>query len=424
MLLLPTDFYIAAGVLAVLASVVAVTLLPARALVAAYRPRLVWPRAPGGGETAASLLSLIVLVTLVLAGFNGPRDPLANPLPLTVWTVWWVGFTLAQAVFGNLWAWANPWTGLYRLIGPVAPFRLPGWLGYWPAIAGLLAFGWFELVDIAPSDPARLALAVAVYWGVTFAGMVLFGAEAWLARAECFTIFFRFVARLAPLRIADGETRIGPPGAHLIAHKPLPVSGALFLLLALSTVSFDGLSKTFFWLGQIGVNPLAFPGRSAVVWENSAGLIGAWATLALAFALSVHAGLALAGAHGRFRRSFGALALAITPIALGYHLAHYLPVLLVNGQYALAAGAEMLGLGEVHVTTSFFNTTRSVRLIWLTQAGAIVAGHIVAVAVAHRLALELHTDPRRAALSQIPLSALMVLYTLLGLWLLAAPTGA
>jgi len=423
-MLLPTDLYMTAGALAVLASVVALTLLPATALRAAFRPRLLWSSALGGGETAASLLSLAALTALVLTGLFGSRDPLANPLPLAIWTIWWVGFTLAQAMLGDLWRWANPWTGLHRLIGPVPPFRLPALLGHWPAVAGLLGFGWFELVDIAPDDPARLARAVAAYWAVTFVGMCVFGAEAWLARAECFTVFFRFIARLAPVRASGGETRAGPPGAHLIAHPPLPVSGALFLLLALSTVSFDGLSKTFFWLARIGVNPLAFPGRSAVVWENTAGLIAAWAALALAFAACVRAGLALAGARGRFRETFGRLALAITPIALGYHLAHYLPVLLVNGQYALAAGAKILGLGEVPITTSFFNTTRTVRLIWLTQAGAIVVGHVVAVAVAHRLALELFPDPRRAALSQIPLSALMVLYTLLGLWLLASPTGA
>lgn len=423
-LLLPTDAYMAAGTLAVLVSVAAFSLLPASALRAAFRPRLLWSRAIGGGERAASLLSLTVLAALVLAGLFGSRDPLANPLPLTIWVLWWVGFTLAQAVFGDLWRWVNPWTGLHGLIGPVPPFRLPARFGYWPAVAGLLAFGWFELVDIAPGDPARLARAVTAYWAVTFAGMALFGAEAWLARAECFTVFFRLVARLAPLRADGGETRAGPPGTHRIAHPPLPVSGALFLLLALSTVSFDGLSKTFFWLARIGINPLAFPGRSAVVWENTVGLVAAWAALALAFAACVLAGLALAGAHGRFRETFGCLALAIMPIALGYHLAHYLPVLLVNGQYALAAGAGILGLGEVPVTTSFFNTTRTVRMIWLTQAGAIVVGHIVAVAVAHRLALELFPDPRRATLSQIPLSALMVLYTLLGLWLLASPTGA
>jgi len=423
-LLLPTGLYMTAGVLAVLASVVALTLLPASALRAAFRPRLLWSRALAGGETAASLLSLTALLALVLAGLFGTRDPLANPLPLTIWVLWWVGFTLAQAAFGDLWRWLNPWTGLYRLIAPAAPFRLPARLGYWPAVAGLLAFGWFELVDIAPADPTRLARAVAAYWAVTFAGTILFGVEAWLARAECFSVFFDFIARLAPLRTTGSETRAGLPGAHLIAHPPLPVSGALFLLLALATVSFDGLSKTFFWLGRIGVNPLAFPGRSAVVWENTAGLIAAWAALALAFAVCVLAGLALAGGRGRFGEAFGRLALAIAPIALGYHLAHYLPVLLVNGQYALAAGADILGLGEVPVTTSFLNTTGTVRLIWLTQAGAIVAGHIVAVAVAHRLALELFPDPRRAALSQIPLSALMVLYTLFGLWLLASPTGA
>jgi len=423
-LLLPTDLYMSAGALAVLASVAAFTLLPAGALRAAFRPRLLWSRALGGGETATSLLSLTALAALVLAGLFGPRDPLANPLPLTIWVLWWVGFTLAQAAFGDLWRWANPWTGLYRLIGPVPPFSLPTRLGYWPAVAGLLAFGWFELVYIAPDDPARLARAVAAYWVVTFAGMILFGAEAWLARAECFTVFFRFIARLAPVRAVGGETRAGLPGTHLIASPPLPVSGAMFLLLALSTVSFDGLSKTFFWLGRIGVNPLVFPGRSAVVWENTAGLIAAWAALSAAFAVCVVAGVTLAGERGRFRESFGCLALAITPIALGYHLAHYLPVLLVNGQYALAVGAGILGLGEVHITTSFFNTTQTVRLIWLTQAGAIVVGHIVAVAVAHRLALELFTEPRRAALSQLPLSALMVLYTLFGLWLLASPTGA
>ncbi|MCH8169228.1 MAG: hypothetical protein IIC03_15055, partial [Proteobacteria bacterium] len=404
--------------------VVAPPVAPARALRAAFRLRLVWSRAPGGGETAVSLLALAALAALVLTGLYGTRDPLANPLALTIWTIWWVGFTLAQAVFGDLWRWLNPWTGLHRLIAPAPPFRLPARLGYWPAVAGLLAFGWFELVDIAPADPTRLARAVAAYWALSFAGTILFGAEAWLARAECFSVFFRFIARLAPLRGAGGETRVGPPGAHLIAHQPLPVSGALFLLLALSTVSFDGLSKTFFWLGRIGVNPLAFPGRSAVVWENTAGLIGAWAALAAAFALCVLAGLALAGERGRLREAFGRLALAITPIALGYHLAHYLPVLLVNGQYALAAGAALLGLGEVPVTTSFFNTAATVRLIWLTQAGAIVVGHIVAVALAHRLALELLPDPRRAALSQLPVSALMVLYTLFGLWLLASPTGA
>ena len=57
------------------------------------------------------------------AGFVGSRDPLANPLPLFVWTVWWIGFTYLHAAFGNLWAHVNPWTGLYRLLTAVGRLR-------------------------------------------------------------------------------------------------------------------------------------------------------------------------------------------------------------------------------------------------------------------------------------------------------------
>ena len=54
-------------------------------------------------------------MVLVAAGLLGSRDPLSNPLPLTVWTLLWVGLTLVQGVLGNLWEWINPWLGPYWL---------------------------------------------------------------------------------------------------------------------------------------------------------------------------------------------------------------------------------------------------------------------------------------------------------------------
>jgi hypothetical protein len=102
----------------------------------------------------------------------------------------------------------------------------------------------------------------------------------------------------------------------------------------------------------------------------------------------------------------------------------------VNGQYALAAlsdplgrGADLLGIEPFYVTTSFLNARDSVERIWQAQAGAIVVGHLLAVLVAHRIALDLHGDRRRAALSQLPLAVLMVAYTFFGLWLLASPVA-
>ena len=104
---------------------------------------------------------------------------------------------------------------------------------------------------------------------------------------------------------------------------------------------------------------------------------------------------------------------------------------MVNIQYTLAAatdplqnGRDLLGLGRFYVTTGFFNTASSVKTIWLTQATAVVLGHVVSLLLSHRIALKLWPSPRAAVLSQLPLAFFMVLYTLLGLWLLAAPRGA
>ena len=114
-LLLPTGYYLIGGTLAVAATFLLLALVPkgiSDRLAAARLPILALrPPSP----VATSLLSFLFLAFLLAAGLYGSRDPLANPLPLTIWTLWWVGFTLATAVLGNLWTYLNPWTGLYRL---------------------------------------------------------------------------------------------------------------------------------------------------------------------------------------------------------------------------------------------------------------------------------------------------------------------
>ena len=86
------------------------------------------PLAAAHGRPPAFSPSLL-LVALVAAGFLGSRDPLSNPLPLTLWTLLWVGLTLAQGMLGNLWAWINPWYGPYwiaRSLGLPSPLlQLP-----------------------------------------------------------------------------------------------------------------------------------------------------------------------------------------------------------------------------------------------------------------------------------------------------------
>jgi hypothetical protein len=108
---------------------------------------------------------------------------------------------------------------------------------------------------------------------------------------------------------------------------------------------------------------------------------------------------------------------SIMPIALAYHFSHYLTQLLVNGQYALHA----LGFGEDHIITSFLNTREGVTVIWNLQAGSIVLCHIVAVLMARLLFIR---EDRVARSNELPLAAVMVLYTLFGLWLISTPVAA
>jgi hypothetical protein len=221
------------------------------------------------------------------------------------------------------------------------------------------------------------------------------------------------------------------PGARLTSAEALPLSGILFLLLALSSVSFDGLSRTFAWLGFVGINPLDFPGRSAVIGVNTAGLVGMAGALCGAFLLAVWLGHILAGRTVSFRRAAGALAWSIIPISLAYHIAHNLTEILVNAQYALAAisdpfakGWNLFGTAGMHVHAGVTAGYDSAWAIWNTQAVVIIAGHVLAVLVAHAIAWRVHGSARKAVMSQIPLAVLMVFYTVFGLWLLASPAGA
>jgi hypothetical protein len=445
-LLLPTHLYIAGGAVVVLVSFLLLAAVPARLFAAAERLRWRLWAVPGRAaalSTAASLTALAAILVLVAAGLAGSRDPLANPLPLSVWTLWWIGFTYLHALAGNVWAHVNPWHGLHRLLTARPPLRrwrerpplaYPAALGQWPAVAGLGAFAWLELVHPAPADPAVLARAVALYLAVHLAGVLLFGPRAWLPQAETFSAYFRLIAWLAPVGVEvaraerDQRRAYATLPALRLLEAPAPGPGGIaFVLLALASVSFDGLARTFAWLGLLGVNPLDYPGRTVLIAPNTAGLLLTWTLLALAYALAIAGARRLAGRGSGLVR-IGVL--AIVPIAFGYHLAHYLPAFLVDAQWGLRAlsdpfarGWDLLGTAGWPVSVAPVADPAWIWAIWRTQVAIIVAAHVAAVWIGHALALRATGHPRAALASQVPMLGLMIGYTLFGLWLLATPAA-
>ncbi len=440
-LLLPTDIYISAGVAAFALTVVLVGLLPSAATDTLFKTLLL-TKLPNCSKIilATSACSTVFVLFLVLVGSIGPLDPKANLLSLTIWSGWWIGLVLLQGLIGNVWHWINPWAGLLTMLdGVLKPSNrpvIPKALGVWPAVLIFLSFSLFSIVDPTPADPTRLAQLTFSYWIMTTLGMMIFGYQPWATHFECFTLFFKLISRISPFQYGS-ELRVGFPGWALVNDRKSSYSLAIFCLVILGAGSFDGLGETFWWLAKIGVNPLEFPGRSAIVAETVFGFFVVNLSLCLAFGVCVFLGVYLANNGSEtnssvpFRPVFVQQALAMLPIGFGFHFAHFLPTFLVDSQYNLAAltdpfgtGADYLSLGKINIYVGFLSVSSIVHRLWLTQAGIVVLTHVIAVLIAHRTSKVLFSTRRKALLAELPMSVFMFFYTGFGLWLLAAPRGA
>ncbi len=424
-LTLPTDLYIAGAAITVAATAL---MGGAAGRLPLLQPRLLWVRPAVLPRDVTSYAGFLVFLLLSLVGLLGVRDPMHNLMTLLFWTGVWVALPLASLLLGNLWRPVNPWHAPVRiartLLGRTGRVGLSR-LGHWPAVTGLAGFAWFMIVSLAPDDPAVLAATALCYWAAVFVLAVAEGEE-WVEQGEFLTVFFGLIARVAPLwrePAGDGQVRMmaGWPGTQVLAMPALSRSGIAFVTLALAVLTFDGLVETFWWMALVGENPLEFTGRSAVLWVNSAGLAAAWAATAATILGALALGRRLAGRESGF--ATGPVMLSFLAIAAGYHAAHYLVMLLTAGQYTLAAlndpflrGDALLGLPAYYVSLGFLTDRAVMVAVYSAQFAAILGAHLLAVLLALHLARR--GGAVRAA-AHLPLTALMVGYTVMGLWLLS-----
>ena len=115
---------------------------------------------------------------------------------------------------------------------------------------------------------------------------------------------------------------------------------------------------------------------------------------------------------------------SVVPIAIGYAVAHYTTLLIVEGQRTAINFSDPLGLGwnvfgsaEMGVNSGVFNHATLVAFI---QLAAIVTGHVLGIVSAHEKSLAL-LRPADALRGQWPMLVVMVFYTCSGLLLLFSP---
>jgi hypothetical protein len=388
------------------------------------------------------LITTGVFILSVTAGFCGSQDPYRNIAPTLVWIVLWVGLATFSAFVGDLWALVSPWRILfdwadriYRWLsgrtGLALRLSYPEALGVWPAVGLLLGVSWTELVFPSPAVPANIAWLALAYSLITWTGMAAFGSETWIKHGEAFAVFFGLFARFAPIeRVVRGRSgnpglALRPFGAGLLANAPASISMVAFILLVLSSVLYDGLLTTPEWSEAerqlIGLMPARGEGTSVIV--KTVGLVAFWGVFLSAY-LAVSAVMSAAAGRRSPRDMAQSFAFTLVPIAIAYHLAHYLAYLLTQGQYVVPLASDPFGYGWNLLGTAAYRVDIAVvgaRFAWYAAVTSIVVGHIAAVYLADVRAQQIFRARRAALRSQVPLTALMVVYTFISLSILSEP---
>ncbi|PSP64668.1 hypothetical protein BRC76_01435 [Halobacteriales archaeon QH_8_67_36] len=360
----------------------------------------------------ARAVGLAGYVTVLAIGFLGPTTPRTNLAILLVWVGWWAGLAMTTYLIGNTWRALNPLDTI-ALALPSLDRPYPDRVGAWPGVVGLLALIWLEVVSPLADDPRLLATAVVGYSVLTLSGAVVFGRKTWFAEADPVERVFRYYGRVAPIGRVDGRLRLRLPGMDL--STPRLVDGrdeVAFVVALLWGTTFDGLVTTPAWRDL--TTPLVTAGLPAQLLYPLA--------LAAGFALFLGAYLLAVRLSRRVAETYldaGELAERFAPpllaIAAGYHLAHYLGYFLV---LVPALWVTLLSPLSDPGTVPVYDPPG-----WFGGVGiaAVIAGHLVAIWVAHAAAYDAFPSRLQAVHSQYPFIAVMVFYTMTSLWVISRP---
>jgi hypothetical protein len=201
--------------------------------------------------------------------------------------------------------------------------------------------------------------------------------------------------------------------------------GALvFVAVLLGSTSFDGFSRTSVWQDLIGDVRAEFADSSqrtidlATMFVNLGGLAFFIAAVLATYLAAVAAAEQLGGVRRSLVPDF---VLPLVPIAAAYLIAHYFTLFLIQGQFIITLASDPFGRGwDLFGTVDFAPNLAIVspETTWYVQVTALVVGHVAGLAIAHDRAVAVFQGSRKALEAQFPMLALMVVYTLGGMWLL------
>lgn len=391
----------------------------------------------------ASFFGTTMLLLLIGAALFGVEDPLDNITPTFVWVIAWVGISLVSLTIGNVWSALNPWRSVHGIISGISPRRFSESSRYrrgktleslkmWPACFLFACFAWLELIYPESISPRHLGLILLGYSGFTIIGLQIFGPGRWLSQVEIFSVVFKILSQFAPIHISRGQPRpeepsqkaqliVRPVWKQLVHKRDLAVSEAVLIVLMLATMTVDGFLSTPTW--AVSRTWMADIGIPVLVVDSVVLILGSMIFIS-AYWLVMYAMKVLAKSSFSLVHIGGLFAYSLIPIIAGYFIAHYLHLLLIQGQLAISLLSDPFGFGWNIFGTRDFRVNIALfgaEAYWAIAVVAIVAGHVLAVVISHSVAVREFGSQGAAARGSGPMIILMIGYTVGSLWILAQP---
>ncbi|MEM7250389.1 MAG: hypothetical protein AAF493_03135 [Pseudomonadota bacterium] len=390
-------------------------------------------------RTALAAAGVFLLLLVLATSWFGVNSPTRNFAPTFVWVIWWVGLAYVAQLLVNAWVWLNPWRWLVEGIERTG-FSLRGRavgaalreLGYGPAVVAFFGFAWLELVSDMGEQPRVLGALILGYTLWMILGSVLTGAQHWLRHGDAFAVAFSVFGRFAPIGRTPDGLRFRMLGSGLV-EAPIARGHMVFIVLMLSTVTFDGILETPWWAGIVDWFSQSTPLRPTLLWLREGGvdllrliktlgLIVFFALFFLAYLLTSAVMRRIAAPDQSVMAVACGFAFSLVPIAIAYHVAHYYSFLLLAGQLIIPLASDPFGIGWNLFGTAHWSIDLSIvnaKTTWYVAVASIVIGHVIAVVIGHATAVSRFGG--RAVQSQLPLGLLMIGYTMASLWILAQP---
>jgi len=363
-------------------------------------------------RAVARAVGVGVLAVVVAVGYLGPETGVRSLTVLVVWVAWWGGYVASTYLVGNTWPTLGPFRTLAERL-PSLDRTYPDRLGAWPSVAGLLLLVWVEVMTPLADDPRLLATVLVAYTAVTLVGSAVVGADDWFEEVDPLARVFRFYSRLAPVGVVDGRLRLRLPGGALPDTVLDGRDDVAFVVTLLFVTTYDGFVATGPWASGVrAVEGVGVPPVGAYL----GAYLGGAALFYLAYRAASRMGRRRAATYLSTDYLARRFAPALLPIAAGYHLAHNLGSVLVLAPTLAAVGAAPLSPPASPPQLAGLPS-------WVggLELAAVLLGHLLAVWVAHATAYDLFPSRLQAVRSQYGVTAVMIGYTMLSLWIVAEP---